>query len=270
MAQRALMFRFCVLAIMLALLSGSVGCARFMAPRSKLKPSVYNLEGVVKANGEYVIGPRDELEIAVFKCPELRTIAIVRAEDGNITMPLIGDVKASNLTPQQLADAISEKMAYFVKDPRVAVRVNKFGDKKVFLFGQVMRAGAFRLEKGDRILDLLGNSGGFNDNAMKSGAYIVRGGYYDSRIIRVNLARLIHQGDMTQNVFLENGDLVYIPEQEIENLNYALRKIFPSMYFAEQLNNLKQNIMTGGYDWYQVWGKMSGNGSYGYGTGSAN
>lgn len=236
------------------------GCSRFAAPATKLKPSVYNVDGVLSRTGQYTIGVRDELEIMVWKCPELDTRSIVRPSDGMVSVPLIGDVKAQGLTPQELAESIGEKMAYYVKEPRVAVRVSKFGEKKVFLLGEAMRPGAYRLERGDRILDLLANAGGFNDNALQQAVYVVRGGYFDSRIIRVNLGRLVHKGDMTQNIFLEEGDLVYIPVQEIENLNYALRKIFPSMYFAERLNDLQSNIMSGGYDWHAVWMKMSGKG----------
>ena len=236
------------------------GCSRFAAPATKLKPSVYNVDGVLSRTGQYSIGVRDELEIMVWKCPELNAKSVVRAADGMVSVPLIGDVKAQGLTPQELAGSIGEKMAYYVKEPRVAVRVSKFGEKKVFVLGEVMRPGAYRLERGDRILDLLANSGGFTDSALQQAVYVIRGGYFDSRTIRVNLGRLVHKGDMTQNIFLEEGDLVYIPVQEIENLNYALRKIFPSMYFAERLGELQQNIMTGQYDWHAVWMKMSGKG----------
>lgn len=259
MGDKRRITRLFALVLVVLMTCGLTGCARFQAPNRKLSLKTYNAEGAMSESGQYLIGVRDELEVIVWRCPELNATVDVRSEDGRITLPLIGDVEAKGLSPQQLADSISDKMAFYVKDPRIAVRVTGFGDKKVALLGQVMRAGTFRLPKGGRILDLLSDSGGFNDNAMKCGAYIVRGDYYDSRIIRVNLARLVHQGDKTQNVLLEDGDMVYIPEQEIENLNYALRKIFPSMYFAERLNDLKNNIMTGGYDWHQVFAYMSGN-----------
>ena len=233
------------------------GCARFAAPAGKLKYDVYSPQQSVEGSGRYVVGVRDELEISIWRCPELDTTGIVRPEDGCVTVPLVGDVRAAGLTPKELADRISRKMAYYVKDPRVAVGVVKFGDKKVYILGQVLMPGMYKLAREDRMLDLISRAGGFNDNAIPSSTYIVRGGYDDPKIIRVNMGRLIFKGDTSQNVYLMEGDMIYVPVQEIENLNYALRKIFPSMYFAERLNELKQNIVTGGYDWHQVWNKIS-------------
>jgi polysaccharide export outer membrane protein len=240
------------------LLTGTLGCSRFAAPATKLDKSIYSPEGTIAAEGKYIIGVRDELRIAVWRCPELSGTAVVRPEDGKITLPLVGDVKAAGLTPKELAQSLSDKFEFYVKEPRVAVGVVKFGDKKVFLLGQVMRQGTFQLERGDRIIDLITRAGGFSDNAVKSTSYIIRGGYEDARIIRINLARLIHKGDISQNVYLEEGDIVFIPMSELENVNYALRKIFPSMFFAEKLADLQQDIMGGSYDWHAVWLKMQG------------
>ena len=260
MRRAAVLARSVTLLFIAAAFLSSSGCARFAAPNKKLKRAVYNPEGIISKGGQYVIGVRDEIEVAVWRCPELYTKATVRPEDGKISIPLIGDVQASGLTSQELADAIGEKLAYFVKEPSVAVRVLKLGEKKVYLLGQTLIQGAFRIDKGDRVIDVVAKGGGFNDNALASCAYIIRGGYDNNRIIRINLARLIVKGDTSQNVLLEEGDIVYIPIQEIENLNYGLRKIFPSMYFAERLGQLQQNIMQGQYDWHAVWMKMSGKG----------
>ena len=251
------MAKVMALFIILGFVVSFSGCARFAAPMGKLKYDVYSPQQSVAGSGQYVIGVRDELEIAVWRCPELDAVGMVRPEDGCISVPLVGDVRAAGLTPKELADRISKKMAYYVKDPRVAVGVSGFGQKRIHILGQVVQPGMYKLDREDRMLDLLSRAGGFNDNAIPSSTYIVRGGYDDPKIIRVNMGRLIFKGDTSQNVYLMEGDLVYVPVQEIENLNYALRKIFPSMYFAEKLNDLKQNIMTGGYDWHQIWNKMA-------------
>ena len=245
-----------VLIIMFAV--WSAGCARLKAPHKKLGYSVYSPEGTAVRDGQYVIGARDTLEIRIWRCPELDSLQKVRPEDGNITIPLIGDVEASGLTPKELAKVISKRMAEYVKEPRVAVGVKSFGDKKVFVLGEVATQGTFRLDKNDRIIDLIGKAHGFTDAALPKCTYIIRGGYDDPKMIRVNLARLIHKGDITQNVYLMEGDIVYVPQSEIENLNLALRKIFPSMYFAERLATLESNIMAGQFDWAMVWRKMSG------------
>ena len=234
------------------------GCARILAPRTKLKHDVYSPEDVISAQGQYIIGVRDELEVIIWRCPELSSIAVVRPQDGNVTVPLIGDVKAEGRTPKQLAEEISTKIAYYVKEPRVAVGVKLFGQKKVYIMGQVRGPGAYTLDRSDRIMDLISRSGGFNDNAVPSSVWIVRGGYYDPETIRVNIGRFIYKSDTTQNVYLKEGDMVYVPVQGLENLNYALRKVFPSMFFAEKLADIQQDIMTGGWDWGAAFRKMGG------------
>lgn len=210
------------------------------------------------SNGQYVIGPRDVLEIYVMRCPEFDSLVTVRALDGGITIPLAGDMKACGLTPKELANEISKKLAYYVKEPKVAVGVKAFGDKKVLVLGQVRGPGSYMVRREDRIIDAIMKSGGFNDNAVPSLTYIVRGGYDDPQIVKVNMARLIHKGDTTQNVYIAEGDIVYVPMSELENINYALRKIFPSMYFAEQLATIESDIMAQQFDWHEVWNKMAG------------
>lgn len=237
---------------------GITGCARFSAPAGKLPYDTYNPKVAITTGGQYFMGPRDEIEIIIWRCPELSIVTEIRPEDGSITMPLIGDVKATGRTPSELAKTIGEKMKFYVKRPRVAVRVKKFGEKKVFILGQVLSPGAYRMSKGDRLIDIIARAGGLNDNAIPSTTYIIRGGYEEHKMIRVNLGRLIYKGDVTQNVYLLEGDIVFVPVSELENLNYGLRKVFPSMYFAERLAELQRNIMTGGYDWGSaMWSKAS-------------
>lgn len=234
------------------------GCARFASPNTKLPKSVYSPEDAVSETGQYIIGVRDELEILVWRCPELNTTAVVRPGDGKITAPLVGDVKAAGLTPKQLAEAISEGLVYYVKEPRVAVGVKKFGEKKVFIMGQVLGQGTYRLERSDRIIDVITRAGGFTSSAVPSATWVVRGNYEDPEMVRVNLARLLYNGDMSQNIYLKEGDIIFIPMQGMENYNNALRQIFPTMFFAEKLGQIEEDIMTGRWDWSDVWSKMGG------------
>ena len=228
------------------------GCSRMAVPNKPLDFNVYSPPGTISGEGQYIIGVRDELEVIVWRCPELDATVIVRPEDGNITLSLIGDVKAAGKTPQQLAEAIGKKLAYYVKEPRIAVGVKSFGFKKVALLGEVLGPGAYTLERGDRVIDLISRAGGFTKDAVPSCTFIVRGGYEKAEIIRVNLGRLIHEADISQNVYLMENDIVYVPQSEIENYNFALKQLFPSFYFAERVSNLKHEIMGGGFDYHEV------------------
>lgn len=238
-----------VLTAFLMFSTALTGCARIKAPHSKLDYSTYSPEGALTFEGKYIIGVRDTLEIFIWRCPELDSTVMVRPEDGKISMPLIGDVRAVGLTPEELAKSVSGKMAYYVKDPKVAVGIKKIGDKKVFVLGEVASPGTYELGRSDRIIDVVGKARGFRESASISTTYIVRGDYHNPEVVRVNLARLIENGDISQNVLLEEGDIVYIPRGEIDNLNYVLRKLFPSLYFSERLATLNRNVKAGSYYW---------------------
>ncbi len=228
------------------------GCSRMAVPNKPLDYEIYSPPGTISGEGQYIIGLRDELEVLIWRCPELDSEVTVRAEDGNITLPLIGDVKAEGKTPRQLAEVIGKKMARFVKEPRIAVGVKKFGEKKVILLGEVMGPGAYRVERGDRIIDLISRAGGFTEYAIPSATYVVRGGYEKAEVIRVNMGRLIHEADLSQNIYLMENDIVVVPESEIQNYNFALQQLFPSFYFADRVANLRNTIMDRGFDWHEV------------------
>ncbi len=90
---------------------------------------------------EYVIGPEDVLHIAVWKENDLTATLPVRP-DGKISLPLLNDVQASGLTPQQLADSVTEKLRKYIADPRVTVVVTAINSKRIYLVGEVAHVGA--------------------------------------------------------------------------------------------------------------------------------
>jgi len=247
-------YLFVLVAFLLML---NTGCGRLNSPHSRLARSVYSPKGTPEAGQQYIIDRRDELEIVVWRCPDLDTTTIVRPQDGGISMPLIGDVEAAGSTPRELAEKISNKLAYYVKEPRVAVGVKAFGQKKVYVLGEVTREGTLYLDREDRIIDLIAQVGGFTVSAAPSMSYIIRGDYDNSRMVWVNLARLLHQGDVTQNVYLKEGDIVYVPRSEIANWNQGVNDIIPTLYLSERMATLQNNIMQNRFDWHEVWNKMA-------------
>ncbi|MDP8299333.1 MAG: polysaccharide biosynthesis/export family protein [Candidatus Tantalella remota] len=248
--------RSLVVAVLIPMMILSSGCTSIKAPETKLDRSIYSPEGTIDAGGRYAINVRDELEISVWRCPELSSTVVVRPQDGGITLPLVGDVKAAGKTPRELAQAISKKMAYYVKEPRVAVGIKEFGDKKVYIMGDVVMQGSYYLESGDRLIDLLTRSGGFTEDSSPAATYVIRGTYDDPQIIRANVERLLLRADISQNIYLMEGDIIVVPSNTISKVNETFRLLFPAMYFGERLTTLKTNIMSGGFDWSNVWNKV--------------
>jgi polysaccharide biosynthesis/export protein len=112
------------------------------------------------ADPNYVIGGQDVLDISVWKEAELTRTVPVRP-DGKISLPLLNDVQAAGLTPTQLAAQITESLKKFVTNPQVTVIISQINSQRIYLLGEVNRAGAFPLLPNMTILQGLSSDGGF-------------------------------------------------------------------------------------------------------------
>src|SRR4029077_18187023 len=108
----------------------------------------------------YMIGAQDVLDISVGKHPEgQRTVPV--QPDGKISLPLLNDVQAAGLTPSQLAAQLTESLKKFVANPQVTVIVTTINSQRVYIMGEVIRAGAYPLLPGMTVLQALSSGGGF-------------------------------------------------------------------------------------------------------------
>src|ERR1700758_4736587 len=121
----------------------------------------------------YVIGPQDVLDISVWKEPELTRAVPVRP-DGKISMPLLNDVQAAGLTPIQLAANITAGLKKFVTDPQVTIIVTQINSQRVYILGEVTRAGAYPLLPNMTVLQALSHGGGFTQFANLKKIYVLR------------------------------------------------------------------------------------------------
>src|SRR5580700_1486585 len=95
----------------------------------------------------YIIGAQDVLDISVWKEPEVSRVVPVRP-DGKISLPLLNDVQAAGLTPSQLATQLTESLKKFVSSPQVTVIVATINSQRIYIIGEVARAGAYPLLPG--------------------------------------------------------------------------------------------------------------------------
>ena len=121
----------------------------------------------------YVIGPEDVLDINVWKEPDVSRTVPVRP-DGKISLPLINDVQAAGSTPQQLSAAVSQKLRKYLNEPQVTVIVTAINSQRVFVVGEVLRAGAFPLIPGMTVLQALSSAGGFTTFADVKKVHVMR------------------------------------------------------------------------------------------------
>ena len=158
----------------------------------------------------YVIGAEDVLDVNVWKEPDMTRVVPVRP-DGKITLPLINDVQAAGSTPQQLASAVTEKLRKFLTEPQVTVIVTQINSQRVFVVGEVLRAGAFPLVPGTTVLQALASAGGFTTFANVKKIHVMRVVNGKHTEIPFNYREVLKGDNPDQNIKLEPGDTVVVP-----------------------------------------------------------
>jgi polysaccharide biosynthesis/export protein len=158
----------------------------------------------------YVIGAQDVLAISVWKDAELTQTVPVRP-DGKISMPLLNDIQAAGLTPNELKAQITEGLKKFMADPIVTVIVTQINSQRVYITGEVVRAGAYPLLPQMTILQALSSAGGFTQFANTKGIYMFRMVNGKQVDFRFNYKDVIHGKNTNENVVLQAGDTIVVP-----------------------------------------------------------
>lgn len=166
------------------------------------------------ASAEYIIGPGDELQVYVWNNPEL-TVTIPVRPDGMITIPLVEDLEAVGKTPSELARDVETMLAEYVRTPQVNVIVTNFRGtyrKQIRVVGQAVEPQSLAYQSGMTVLDVMIEVGGLTEFAAGNRAKVIRWVDGQQTEIRVRLQDLISDGDISENLAMEPGDILIIPE----------------------------------------------------------
>jgi polysaccharide export outer membrane protein len=162
----------------------------------------------------YIIGPGDQLNVFVWRNPEI-SISVPVRPDGRISTPLVEDMLAVGKSPTQLARDIELVLEQFIRDPQVNVIVEGFVGtfaEQIRVVGQAAQPRALPFRERMSLLDVMIEVGGLTDFAAGNRARVVRSEDGQNREIRVRLDALLNQGDLSQNIAMRPGDVVIIPE----------------------------------------------------------
>ncbi|MBZ5702639.1 MAG: polysaccharide export protein [Acidobacteriia bacterium] len=159
---------------------------------------------------DYKIGPQDILRVDVWKEPDITRQVTVRP-DGKISLPLLNDVQAAGLTPMELAGVIRDGLKKYITDPQVTVTISDINSRRVYVTGEVQRAGAYPLLPNMTVLQALSSCGGFTQFANTKKIYILR--TEDGKQVRipVNYKDVVSGRKPEKNILLQTGDTIVVP-----------------------------------------------------------
>jgi polysaccharide biosynthesis/export protein len=210
-------FRQVFLALLLASVAWPLAAAQRPAPansspatpgRSAAPPGAPTTTIAVPA--DYVIGPEDVLTIFFWREKDLTQEVAVRP-DGRISLPLLNDVEAAGLTPEQLRLRVTEAAERLIEDPTVTVVVKQINSRKVFITGQVGKQGVFALGGPTNVMQLITMAGGVQEYADAEHIIILRKDNGRDISIPFNYKDVKRGKNLNQNILLRPGDTIIVP-----------------------------------------------------------
>lgn len=161
---------------------------------------------------DYVIGSEDVLDISVWKNADLSRVVTVRP-DGMVSLPLIGDLKAAGLTPEQLKTVIEGRLKEYSASAVVSVIVQAVNSYKVFVLGEVRTPGMHVFKANATVLQAITMAGGFTEYASKNDLVLIRKKEDGSeQKIRLRFKDLVSLKEKdNKNIVLKPGDTIFVP-----------------------------------------------------------
>jgi polysaccharide export outer membrane protein len=193
------------LVVVIQLLSGA-GAAQSPAPASPRPEPVGADAGLV----EYTIGPEDVIGVVFWRDAEMTGDVTVRP-DGRITLPLIGELRAAGLSPDELKKQIQAAAVKYLSDANVAVVVRQINSRKVYITGLVTTPGAYPLVGPRTVMQLISLAGGVTELADLENITIMRTVNGKTTSHKFNYKDVARGRKLEQNLLLQPGDTVVVP-----------------------------------------------------------
>ncbi len=216
----------------------------------------------------YLLGAGDVIEISIFAGGESQYKGETTVSSaGFISCPFLGEINAKGLAVEQLAKNITGSLAesYFV-NPQIIISVKEYHSRKIYILGEIKSPGLYELKSNTTLLELISQAGGAKEERGKfalilreSVEDIKKGGKLDEILkkkdpLRIDLTKLLDQGDLSRNLRLKNDDVIYLPSKTSSHMSewniYVMGRVKnPGTYdFQEGLTALNACIIAGGFD----------------------
>ncbi len=175
------------------------------------------------ATPQYRFYPGDEIEITVFSAPELtRTVTV--GPDGRVALPLVGAVRAADLTAEELHDHLVSAYAAHLRMPELTVTPRSYGSRQVFVGGEVARPGIYEMPAQIDAFQAVALAGGFLPSARRGDVLVLSRAGGQTAVSEVDLSsRAMRQGFPGAQP-LQRYDVVYVPRSHISQVNLFMQQ----------------------------------------------
>jgi polysaccharide biosynthesis/export protein len=234
------MFRSIVVLVAATVVLAVAGCGSNVQYINDLNMRIVDPAFVNKhePNANYMVDPPDKLKIEADNIPELTPRDVIVRQDGYITLPLLQDVRVQGLTPTQIKKLLETEYSRYYTKPQLLVTVSEFNSKRIYVYGEIAgKPGTLPYTGSETILQALGAVGGVTNRAAIKRCVLSRGDLEHPEVYKVNLKKLLYEGDASQNVLLAENDVLYIPPNafawvgyQLENLFFPLQSLMPGVY----------------------------------------
>lgn len=160
---------------------------------------------------DYLIGPDDVLAVLFWREKDLSVDSIAVRPDGKITLPLINDIQAAGLTPDQLREAVQKAAAQYVEEPNATIVIKTINSRRVFVTGMVNKPGPYPLGGPTTVLQALALAGGIQEFAKKDKITVLRSEQGKTSVYKFNYKDVTTGKKLEQNIVLKPGDTVVVP-----------------------------------------------------------
>lgn len=167
----------------------------------------------MRSSQTYTLQPGDLIDIQVFQEASMQRLLRI-SSNGSITFPLIGTVRLGGLSVEQAEAKLVKKLTNYLKNPQISILVKEYGNKTVYVLGQVQKPAAIQIppEKPLTVLEAITSVGGFTDIANTSKVRILRIQDGKQIALDVDVAQITKQGNKALDIALLPGDVIFVPQ----------------------------------------------------------
>jgi polysaccharide export outer membrane protein len=198
----------------------SVSCSGNKAAENERKVmELIRAEAVAPSSPPLVLGEGDKIRVSVWRQEDLDREVLIDP-GGDISLPLIGVIKASGLTASQLRDDITLRLSKYFVDPKVEVALVNLRSNNVYVLGEVNSPGFFVIDRRISALEAISMVKGFTVDANEEYVLLVRSkkGLAEVLALNLDIREMAKSGKSIQNVALKNQDVLYVPPKTIASV----------------------------------------------------